>query len=149
MIREKGLPEVSEDQISEFFAQEAEDHWLVRMSRAADEANALVRLAEDNVPKFSAGILAALGQEAFRQIVRGNVDPDTMSKLTKLFMQARSNERVDQMQELKREKLRHELQEQVEHALEKLAEEVERHPEAREAFEALRRELVEHAEKRE
>ncbi len=46
------------------------------------------------------------------------------------------------MQELKREKLRHELQEQIDHALEKLAEEVDRHPVAREAFEALRKELA-------
>jgi hypothetical protein len=46
------------------------------------------------------------------------------------------------MQELKREKLTHDLQGQFNHALEKLAEEVEGHPAAREAFEALRKEMA-------
>ena len=145
MRREK-LPEVTSKQLDNFFDVEADNQWRKRCGRATAEANALVRLAEDSVPKFSAGILAALGQEAFRQVVRGEVDPATVGRWATLFMKARSDERTDQMQELRREKLRHELEEQVEHALEKLAEEVERHPAAREAFEALRRELIEHRE---
>jgi hypothetical protein len=146
MIRKKKLPEVTPFQIDQFFQLEAENQWRTRTGRATQEASALVRLAEDSVPKFSAGILAALGQEAFRQVVRGDIDPDTVGRWAALFMKARSDERTDQMQELRREKLRHDLQEQIEHALEKLAEEVERHPEAREAFEALRRELTENQE---
>jgi hypothetical protein len=141
MLGELGVPGATRAQVDEFFQSEAEHHWQMRLQRAATEADALVRLVENNVPKFSAGILAALGQEAFRQVASGAVDPDAMGKLAKLFMQARSAERADQMQELRREKLQHELQAQVEHALEKLAEEVERHPAAREAFEALRREI--------
>jgi hypothetical protein len=146
MLGDKDLGHVTKEQVNEFFQEEAVAHWQVRMERAAMEADAVVRLVEDHVPKFSAGILAALGQEAFRQVSKGDVDPESMGKFAKLFMAARSAERADQMQELRRTKLRHELEDLVEQALQELAEEVERHPAAREAFEALRRELAEHQE---
>jgi hypothetical protein len=142
MLREQGIAEASSAQLNDFFQHEAEQHWEKRIERAAQEANALVQLVEKSPVKFSSGILAALGQEAFRQIASGQVEPDAMGKLATLFLRARSDERADQMQELKREKLRHELQGQIDHALEKLAEEVDRHPVAREAFEALRKELA-------
>ena len=142
MLRDQGLDEATPMQLDDFFEFEAQQHWEKRIGRAAQEANALVRLVEKSPVRFSAGILAALGQEAFRQIASGQVEPDAMGKLATLFLKARSDERADQMQELKREKLRHELQGQIDHALEKLAEEVDRHPEAREAFEALRKELA-------
>jgi hypothetical protein len=57
-------------------------------------------------------------------------------------MKARSDERSDRMQELKRTKLQNEIEGGLALALEKLAEEVEQHPAAREAFAALRRELA-------
>ncbi len=142
MLRDLGIGEATPSQLNDFFQFEAEQHWEKRIGRAAHEANALVRLVEKSPVRFSAGILAALGQEAFRQIASGQVEPDAMGKLATLFLKARSDERADQMQELKREKLRHELQGQIDHALEKLAEEVDRHPVAREAFEALRKELA-------
>jgi hypothetical protein len=142
LLRDQGMPEATRAQLNDFFQHEAEQHWEKRISRAAQEANALVLLAEKSPARFSAGILAALGQEAFRQIASGQVEPAAMGRLATLFLKARSDERADQMQELKREKLRHELQGQIDHALEKLAEEVDRHPVAREAFEALRKELA-------
>jgi hypothetical protein len=142
MLRDQGIAEATSAQLNDFFQHEAEQHWEKRIERAAQEANALVQLVEKSPVKFSSGILAALGQEAFRQIASGQVEPDAMGKLATLFLRARSDERADQMQELKREKLRHELQGQIDHALEKLAEEVDRHPVAREAFEALRKELA-------
>ena len=142
MLREQGVAEVTPTQLNEFFQHEAEHHWEMRIQRAAQEANALVQLVEKSPVKFSSGILAALGQEAFRQIASGQVEPDAMGKLATLFLKARSDERADQMQELRREKLRRELQGQIDQALEKLAEEVDRHPVAREAFEALRKELA-------
>jgi hypothetical protein len=142
MLRDQGIAGATRLQLSEFFQSVAEDHWEKRIGRAAQEANALVQLVERSPVRFSAGILAALGQEAFRQIASGQVEPDAMGKLATLFLKARSDERADQMQELKRENLRHELQGQVDHALEKLAEEVEKHPAARAAFEALRKELA-------
>jgi hypothetical protein len=142
MLRDRGIAAVTRPQLNDFFQFEAEQHWEKRIGRAAQEANALVQLVEKSHARFSSGILAALGQEAFRQIASGQVEPDAMGKLATLFLKARSDERADQMQELKREKLRHELQSQIDHALEKLAEEVDRHPVAREAFEALRKELA-------
>lgn len=142
LLIEEGVADVTTTQLNDFFQHEAEQHWEMRIQRAAQEANALVQLVEKSPVKFSSGILAALGQEAFRQIASGQVEPDAMGKLATLFLKARSDERADQMQELKREKLRHELQGQIDHALEKLAEEVDRHPVAREAFEALRKELA-------
>ena len=142
MLADDGLPGITRPQLGEFFAIEAEEHWEKRLGRAAAEANALVRLAEKSPVRFSAGILAALGQEAFRQIASGQVEPVAMGRLATLFLKARSDERTDQMQELKREKLTRDLQGQIDHALEKLAEEVDGHPEAREAFEALRTELA-------
>ncbi len=143
MLHDEGLPGITREQLNDFFHDEAEYHWEKRITRAAVEANALVRLVERSPVKFSSGILAALGQEAFRQISSGQVEPQAMGRIATLFLKARSDERTDQMQELKREKVRHELHGQVEHALEKLAEEVDRNPLAREAFAALRRELGE------
>jgi hypothetical protein len=146
MTRDLGVRAVTPEQLTEFFQREAEAHWEKRIERAAHEANALIRLAEENPAHFSSGILAALGQEVFRQIASGEAQPEAMNKMTSLFMRARADERADQLGELKREKLRQEMRGQMELALEKLAEEVSRRPAAREAFEALQRELSQEAE---
>jgi hypothetical protein len=146
MIREKGLPEVTDDQLQQFFQEEAHYQWEFRTSRAADEADALVQLAEKRLPRLSAGMLHALGQTAFRLATTEGADPGTLTRIATLFMRAKGDQRADQMQELKREHLRHELQEQLNHALEKLSQAVEEHPAAREAFEALRSELAGQAE---
>ncbi len=141
MLKEMGLPHITPSQLTEFFQIEAEDHWEKRIERAALEANALVRLVEQNPVRFSSGILAALGQEAFRQIASGQVEPEAMNKMATLFLRARADERADQMQELKREKLRQEIAGRVNVALEKFAEEVNQHPSSRAIFEDLQREL--------
>jgi len=44
ILKDQGLAEVTPDQLSDFFQQEAENHWERRIERAAYEANALVRL---------------------------------------------------------------------------------------------------------
>ncbi len=142
LLRDQGVSGATAADLNEFFECEAEQHWATRISRAAQEANALVQLVEKSPVRFSSAILAALGQEAFRQIASGEVQPDAMGKIANLFLKARSDERADQMQELKREKLRRELQGKIDQALEKMAEEVDRHPVARGAFEALRQELA-------
>jgi len=146
VLKDEGIGEVTGTQLSEFFQSEAEFHWEKRIERAAVEANALVQLVERSPVQFSSGILAALGQEAFRQVASGEVEPEAMGKMAMLFLRARSAERADQMQVLKREKLQREMEGQVEQALEKLAEEVEQHPAARAAFEALRREIYQDGE---
>ena len=146
MLKEKSIDDVTDDQIEEFFQSEAQLHWEMRLSRAGDEADALIRLAEESVPKFSAGMLTALGQEAFKMIVSREADPSAISKMATLFLKARGDKRADEMQELRREKVRHELQGQIEQAMERLFEEVEKHPEAQEPFDALRRILTAKAE---
>jgi hypothetical protein len=146
MLGERGLGLVTRAQMDEFFESEAENHWHLRLGRAASEANALVKLVEESDVKFSAAILAALGQEAFRQIASNDVAPECMGRIATLFLKARADERSDQMQELKRVKLSQEIRDQLDQAFEKLADEVERHPAAREAFDALRRELAQHEE---
>ena len=142
MLREEGLPGVTKPQLTEFFQLEAEDHWEKRIERAALEANALVQLVEQNPVRFSSGILAALGQEAFRQIASGEVAPEAMSKMATLFLKARADERADQLHGLKQEKLRQELMGRLSLALEKFSEEVNRNPASRAIFEELQRELT-------
>ncbi len=146
MLERQGAAGATDAQLDQFFVTEGQNQWEVRTRRAVEEAGALVALAEGTVPKLSEAMVAALGQEAFRQVVNGGVDPEAMGRLTKLFMSMRSSNRVEQMQELRQEKLRHELQGQAEQALEQLTDEVERRPEAQEAFEALQRELTERKE---
>ena len=142
MTRDMGVEAVTSAELTEFFQSEADHHWRKRIERAAHEANALVRLAEQNPAHFSSGILAALGQEAFRQIASGQSEPESMNKMATLFMRARSDERAGQMSELKQEKMRLEMRGQIEVALEELSNEVNKRPAAREAFEALQRELM-------
>jgi hypothetical protein len=142
MMRDHQMPEATQCDLDEFFVEATQREWERRLSLGALEADAVVRLAQDYDPKFSSGILIALGQETFRQISTGNVDPGAMGRLAHLFLKARSDERSSEMHELKQEKLRRELQGQIDHALERLCEEVDSHPEAREAFVALREELA-------
>jgi hypothetical protein len=142
MTRDMGVEAVRPEELTEFFQSEADHHWRKRIERAAHEANALVRLAEQNPAHFSSGILAALGQEAFRQIASGESQGDSMNKMALLFMRARSDERAGQMSELKQEKMRMEMRGQIEVALEELSNEVNKRPAARAAFEALQRELM-------
>jgi hypothetical protein len=146
MLADEGLPNVTKPQLMEFFQSEAENHWERRIERAALEANALVQLVEQNPVRFSSGILAALGQEAFRQIASGQVAPEAMNKMATLFLKARADERSEQMQELKREKLRQELIGRVNLALEKFSEEVNQNPASRAIFEELQRELSRNTE---
>jgi len=142
MLADQGIADVTDEELNEFFASEARMHWERRLQRAATEANALVTLAEQNPVKFSAGILAALGQEAFRQIASGEVAPEAMARMTHLFLKARADERSDHLLDLRREKMELDRRTQTEAALEAFAAEIEKHPAAREAFEALRAELL-------
>ena len=146
MLKDQGIAEATQAQLTEFFQLEAENHWEKRIERAALEANALVQLVEKNPVQFSSGILAALGQEAFRQIASGQVEPDAMNKMATLFLKARGDDRAEQMLALRREKWKHDWRTQTDRALEEFAKEVEKHPAAREAFEALRKEIFETVE---
>ena len=95
MLADQGVPNVTSKELNEFFQNEAQNHWEHRIARAAIEANALVSLVEENPVRFSSGILAALGQEAFRQIASGQVDPQAMTRMANLFLKARGDERAE------------------------------------------------------
>jgi hypothetical protein len=142
MLAEQGIPDVTDAELNEFFQSEANSHWQRRLQRAATEANALVGQMEAHPTRFSRGILVALGQEAFRQIASGDLAPESMTRIVNLFLKARGDERADEALELRREKLRRDWHDQTEKALEAFAREIEKHPEARAAFEALRLELL-------
>jgi hypothetical protein len=142
MLVEKNLSHVTTDQINEFHQAEAYYHWDFRAGRAAVEADALVSFVERERPQFTAAILAGLGQETFRLLSRDEIDAPTLTRLANLFMKARSDDRADQMQGLKRRVIEGELQGQLEQAFAKFAEEVQNNPGASVALEALRRELA-------
>ncbi len=141
------LEAINEDQLTEFLNEEHLHHWELRAVRARNEADTVVRTLEKSVPAFSAGMVAALGQEAFRQVVSDSADPGVMSRIVTLFIKARGHLRTDEMHELKREKLLGELDDRIAQALQNLAEHVKDHPAAQEAFEALQREMAETAER--
>ena len=146
MLKDQGIADVTQAQLTEFFQLEAESHWEKRIERAALEANALVQLVERNPVRFSSGILAALGQEAFRQIASGQVDPDAMNKMATLFLKARGDDRAEQMLALRREKWKHDWRTQTEKALDAFARDLSKHPVTLEAFEQFKKQLIEQGE---
>jgi hypothetical protein len=135
------LPGVTRAQVMEFFRHEAENHWTKRIERAGLEADAIVRLAEGSSRRISSAILAALGQEAFRQIASGDMTSDAMNRMAAIFLRARADDREDQIHLLKHEQLRQDLLGRINLALEKFSEEIERHPGLRALFDELQREL--------
>ena len=142
ILRERGLPDATNDQIQEFHQVESMHHWDFRAGRAAVEADALVRYVERTRPQFSAAILAALGQETFRLLARGDADAATLNRLTSLFLKARSDDRADEMQGLKRRKIEGEMRSQLDQAFDSLVEQVADNPAANAALDLLRRELA-------
>ena len=148
LLEERGIFGITREQVDDFFVEEGLHFWEVRTLRAATEANALVRFAEKSDENIPAGILAALGQETFRQIASGT-DPAAITRFATLFLKVRSDERADQMQGLKRRKVEHDLGDDLHAAYRKLAQEVDRCPAAQEPFDALQRALAESAEEAE
>ena len=142
LLRDQGTPEASDQLLENFYQIEAAHHWEIRTCRATEEANALVRLAQESLPKISEGILNALAQETFRQVTKHNLDPGDVSRLATIFLKVRSDNRADQMQELRRRKIEGELEDTLEQAFATLAKQAESTPAARVAFEALQRELL-------
>jgi len=145
LLEERGIFGITREQVDDFFVEEGLHFWEVRSLRAATEANALVRFAEQCDENIPAGILAALGQETFRQVTRGT-DPAAITRFATLFLKVRSDNRADEMQGLKRRKVEHDLGDDLHAAYRKLAQEVDRCPAAQEHFDALQRALAENTE---
>jgi len=146
VLKDQGVEGVTRAHLDDFFQQEAESHWEKRIERATQEANALVQLVEKSPVSFSSGILAALGQEAFRQVASGEVEAEAMGKMTTLFLKARSDERAEQMMELRREKWGRDWRSQTERALDAFARELPQNPAALKAFQQLKNELLDETE---
>ena len=142
MLAEEGVTGISEPQLADFFDFESRQQIEMRFLNAAREANALIKVVEKGSAPFSPATLAALEQEIFRQIASGEAEPASISKLGLLFLRVRGHLRADEMHILRSEKLRRELQGQVDHALEKLGEEADKQPGTQAALENLRSALA-------
>ena len=142
MLDEAGVQGITPLQLTDFFQFESQQDIETRFTRAALEANSLIRAVEKTSPKFCPATLAALEQEIFRQISNGEAEPAAISKLGALFLKVRSHLRADEIHILRSEKLRRELQGQIDHALEKLADEVAKNPAIQGTFDVLRLELA-------
>lgn len=142
-LRLLGLAETPREQIDAFFRHYAEQRWSNRIERAAQEANALVRLVQENSGQFSEAMLAVLGQEAFSQIAKGNVNPDVLAKYTALFLRAKEQDRAERALSLQQEKARLSYRTKTETALDAFAKDLPKNPQAHAAFQALRAQLLE------
>jgi hypothetical protein len=142
MLQERGVSGISPLQLNDFYQNEAQERCELRQLRGAQEARALMNIVEKHKVAYSPATLAALEQEIFRQVSSGETEPGSIAKMGALFLKVRGNLRADEMHQLRSEKLRRELQGQIDHALERLAAEVDKHPGTRGAFDALRLELA-------
>ncbi len=141
-LAEVDRPDVTQDQLEEFYRIQVEKHWTRRIEQAVMEADTVVRLAEGSSDRISSAILAALGQETFRQIASEQITPEAMNRLASVFLRARADDREDEIHTLKKEQLRQDVMGRVSLALEKFSEDVDRHPTLRPAFENLQQELA-------
>jgi hypothetical protein len=142
LLAENGVTDVLPLQLEDFFQFEGEQQWQVRCQRATQEANSLMSAAEKHAVPYDPATLKALQQEIFKLITSSQADPATIARMGTLFLKIRGNMRAEENHELRREKLRRDLQGQIDLALERLAEEVEKHPGTRGTFDALRKELA-------
>jgi hypothetical protein len=141
-LRDAGLPAATRQEIDAFFTSYAQERWTNRVGRAAEEANALMGLVRGSPGQIPEAILAALGQEAFRQISSGKVDPADLARYTSLFLRAREQDRSERALGLQNEKLLLARRNATERALDAFARELPKNPAALDAFENLKRQLL-------
>ena len=145
-LLDKDLPAATPREIDQFFRVYARERWERRVDRAAEEANALIgsmRRTPGNLPE---ALLAALGQEAFRQISSGKAEAAALTRYTALFLRARDQDRAERALVVQTEKARHAQRTSVEKALDAFARELPQNPAAHTAFQQLRRQILESAE---
>ena len=145
-LQDAGLPNASRREIDQFFTAYARERWTRRIDRAAEEANALTALVRRSPGQISEAVLAALGQEAFRQITSGRVDSADLVRYTSLFLRAREQDRSERALDLQNEKLRLARRNATEKALDAFARELPQHPAALAAFENLKNQLLDQTE---
>jgi hypothetical protein len=145
-LLDKDLPTATPREIDQFFRAYARERWERRVDRAAEEANALMtsmRRSPGNLPE---AVLAALGQEAFRQISSGKAEASALTRYTALFLRARDQDRAERALVVQTERIRHAQRTSVEKALDAFAQDLPQNPAALKAFQQLRQQLLEPAE---
>jgi hypothetical protein len=144
-LLDNGLPSATPREIDHFFRAYARERWERRVDRAAQEADALmtsVRRTPGNLPE---AVLAALGQEAFRQISSGKAEAASLTRYTALFLRARDQDRAERTLLFQADKARHAQRTSVEKALDAFARDLPQNPAAHQAFQQLRQQLLEAA----
>ena len=141
-LQDAGLPAATRREIDQFFTAYAHERRTRRNDRAAEEADALIALVRRSPRQIPEAVLAALGQEAFRQIASGKVESADLARYTSLFLRAREQDRAERLLQLQNEKLRHDHRNATERALDAFARELPQHPAALEAFQQLKNQLL-------
>jgi hypothetical protein len=140
--KQTGMAGLTKRQVDQFFAKYADEFWNKRVGRAANEANALIRLVRKNPVEFSEGVLAALGQEVFRQIASGKVEPGVLVQFTQLFARKRADDRAERALIARLEKQKEDMRSKMERALDSFVCELGKNAAAQKAFEILKTELL-------
>jgi hypothetical protein len=140
--QQTGIAGLSQRQVDQFFAKYADEFWTKRVERAANEANALIRLVRKNPVEFSEGVLAALGQEVFRQIASGKVEPGVLVQFTQLFARKGADDRAERALVARLEKQKEDMRSKMERALDSFISELGKNAAAQKAFDVLRTELL-------
>ena len=145
-LQDAGLPAATPREINSFFTEYARERWTRRIDRAAEEADALIALVRRSPGQIPEAVLAALGQEAFRQIASGKVESADLARYTSLFLRAREQDRAERALDLQNEKLRLARRNATEKALDAFARELPQNPAALEAFQNLKNQLLDQTE---
>ena len=140
--KQTGIAGLTRWQVEQFFAKYADEYWTMRVKRASNEANALIKLVQKNPVEFSEGVLAALGQEVFRQIASGKVEPGVLVQFTQLFARKRADDRAERALIARLEKQKQDMRSKMELALDSFIAEVGKNPVAQKAFGVLKTELL-------
>ena len=143
ILAENGVTDVLPLQLEISSNSRASNSGKCAANARRQEANSLMSAAEKHAVPNDPATLKALQQEIFAKLITSSqADPATIARMGTLFLKIRGNMRAEENHELRREKLRRDLQGQIDLALERLAEEVEKHPGTRGTFDALRKELA-------
>jgi hypothetical protein len=145
-LQDAGLPSATRKQIDQFFVAYAHERWTNRIDRAAVEADALIALVRRSPGQIPEAVLAALGQEAFRQIASGKVECADLARYTSLFLRARDQDRAERALQNQAEKTRLHHRTTTERALDAFAKDLPQNPAALEAFQNLKAQLLDQTE---
>lgn len=141
-LRDHELPTASRREIDQFFTAYARERWSRRIDRAAEEADAIIDLMRRSSAQIPDAVLAALGQEAFRQISSGKVESKSLAQYTALFLRAREQDRSERALHIQSERLDLARRNATEKALDAFARDLPKNPAAQEAFQNLRAQLL-------